>query len=144
MKHTHGIEITLHHASSSQVTEYANAYANGLAKYNGRVGSRLISERVGKPFRICIKLRRTFKIYKAKGVKIVIVTFLQDATSGRLKRRSQAWWLEVTGRMPEAEYVLDAFTNGDDITAKNQRVVFAMPQPAGISRTAPLFLDDSC
>ncbi|KAK5122816.1 hypothetical protein LTR85_003731 [Meristemomyces frigidus] len=136
MKHIHGVEVTLHAANGSQITEHANTYAKGLAKYSGRVSSRLMSEKPGKPFRVCIAIGENFKIYKAEGVKIVIVVVRQDAASRKVVRRSQAWWLEVNGKKPAAEYVLDCFTNGEDIKAVNQRVAFAMPQPADDFATA--------
>ncbi|KAK4548192.1 hypothetical protein LTR36_010061 [Oleoguttula mirabilis] len=136
MRHKHGIEVTLQDTAGSQVTEYANTYATGLHKYNGKVGSRLISVKPGKTFQVCITIGEDFKIYKAKGVKIVIVAIRSDAASGKLVRRSQAWWVGVDGSEPEAEYVLEYFTNGEDITAKNQRVAFAMPQPADDYATA--------
>lgn len=131
MKHVHGVAVTLQACKGLGITEYSNPYARDLHRYNGRVGSRLISEKVGRAFRVCVSIGEDFKMYKAKGVKVVVVALCHSPEDGKLVRRSQAWWVEVNGKEPEAEYVLESFTNGRDIKAKNQRAAFAMPQPAG-------------
>lgn len=131
MKHVHGVAVMLQAANGTSVTEYANPYTSNLPRYNDRVGSRLLSEKPGKAFRVCISIGEEFKIYTAKGLKIVVVALCQSPAAGKLVRRSQAWWIEVSGKDPEAEYVLECFTNGRDIKVKNQQVAFVMPQPAG-------------
>lgn len=127
MKHVHGIEIRLTDLKGNAITEAQSPSRNetALLRFNGQVGSRSISIAAGNAFRVLIKLHKEFKIYKAEGIKIVIVadgTCVQEDNENDdnygLRQRYGLWWLDVGKAQLGREFAIEGFTSSNKAEAK--------------------------
>jgi len=131
MKHIRDVTVNLETASGTKVVEAQNPNVPRAGMYGGLVGSRFMAVKAGRQFKIRIILGERFKIYKAQGVKVVVVSLYKGQGPDKLVRRAQAWWVKVNTTNRPIDFTLSCFINEDSLTGPRERLPFIFPQPTG-------------
>lgn len=129
MRHKHGVKVQLQGVNGRFSDEYPNLNGVEPHKCRGLVGSRLVALTPGKPFQICITIAEDFVIYKADGLKIVVVVPSRDE-EGWSVMRTRAWFIKIRRSSKEAEYTLSPSVSVKDSGVRN-RASLVMPEPSG-------------
>lgn len=91
MKHVDGLRVYLADQDGDRLPEYANKLIDAHKDFGCLWGSRTIRETPGKTFSVCVAVDKGFKIYTAKGIRVVVVGGYGNAGSDF----AQEWWIDV-------------------------------------------------
>ena len=141
MRHIDGITVNIKQLTGSKYEEYPNPYEKRHKDFVGSLGSRLVSVPAGDAFEVVVNIDESFKLFRAKGMIIVVVV---GGRSSQLSPEDnvQVFWFDRDQMDVWKEPKITSFKTWEEEGAveSTRHVPLEMPRPN--RECMPLFSHD--